>query len=63
MSKKSLGPGCDPKEASTLAASSLVHFFKQRDWKIVSFFPNSPCARKADTIAKCPKQKPSKKST
>lgn len=49
MSEKGNKPvsGCDAKTASTLAASSLIRFFQKKHWKIVSFFPNSPCARHA----------------
>lgn len=27
------------------AAGSVGDFFKQLNWQVVSFFPNSPCAR------------------
>lgn len=40
------GKVCDNKTASTLAASSVVRFFKERNWKIISFFPNTPCCEK-----------------
>lgn len=46
-------------DASTLAASSLAQFFKEKKWKIVSFFPNCPCGqgqcpnRKAPSCKKC----------
>lgn len=29
--------------AASLAASKVIQFFKQKEWKIISFFPNSPC--------------------
>lgn len=46
MSKKLKGTAgvYDSKNASSLAAASIMHYFRERDWKIVSFFPNAVCA-------------------
>ena len=30
----------------SIAAGSLGAFFRKIDWKVVSFFPNSPCVKK-----------------
>lgn len=49
------GP-CDRKEAGSMAASSVAQYFKSKDWKIVSFFPNSVC-RKKDSSKKDEKAK------
>ena len=38
---------CDAITASTLAAASIIEYFKKNNWQIVSFFPNSACAHKA----------------
>lgn len=36
---------CDAQAAGTLAASSVARYFKDKQWKIISFFPNSVCAK------------------
>lgn len=36
---------CDRQEAGSAAASSLMQFFKQQNWKVVSFFPHSKCRK------------------
>ncbi len=33
-------------KASTLAACSVAQYFKEKEWKIISFFPNSKCCQK-----------------
>ena len=43
---------CDAKTASTLAAASIMHYYRERNWKIISFFPNAVCAGSK----KCKKQ-------
>ena len=53
---------CDPKTASTLAAASVMQFFRGKTWKIVSFFPNSPCARTQNDIKPCVNEDKSKES-
>ena len=40
------GVTCDKKAAASLAASSVMHYFQAKKWKIISFFPNSICAGK-----------------
>lgn len=40
--KKDISEGAD---RGSQAAGSVGAFFKQLNWDIVSFFPNSPCAR------------------
>lgn len=47
MSKKSTGKAkpCDKYTASTLAASSIMQYFGARNWKMISFFPNSVCVK------------------
>lgn len=40
------------KNASTLAAASLAQFFKEKNWKIITFFPNSPCAKESVKASK-----------
>ncbi|MBO7237801.1 MAG: hypothetical protein J6U96_00725 [Elusimicrobiaceae bacterium] len=47
MSKKSKGQGktCDNKTASTLAAASIMQYFKEENYGIVTFFPNSVCVQ------------------
>ena len=42
MSKKSKKDG--ENADSACAASSLMQYFLEHDWKIISFFPNLPCA-------------------
>ena len=37
---------CKQEDSATLAASSIAQYFTSNNWKIVSFFPNSPCAHK-----------------
>ena len=37
---------CDDQSAAALAAGSMAKFFKDQNWKIISFFPNTPCAKK-----------------
>ena len=32
------------KDAASLAAGSVMDFFKKHKWKMISFFPNAPCA-------------------
>lgn len=39
--KKDISEGAD---RGSKAAGSVGAFFKQLNWDIVSFFPNSPCA-------------------
>lgn len=39
--KKDISEGAD---RGSRAAGSVGAFFKQLNWDIVSFFPNSPCA-------------------
>lgn len=43
---KKITERCDAKESSTLAASSVAQFFKENNWKIISFFPNAECIKK-----------------
>lgn len=38
---------CDNKAAGAMAAASLAKYFKEKRWKIISFFPNAKCAGKA----------------
>lgn len=40
--KKDISEGVD---RGSKAAGSVGDFFKQLNWQVVSFFPNSPCAR------------------
>jgi len=54
MSKHSKKDG--ENAAGTLAAASLMQYFLDHDWKVISFFPNSPCA----LSKKCEKQSPDK---
>lgn len=58
--KDSVQPGCDPKTAATFAASSVAAYFKKKGWKIVSFFPNSPCKTRALTQAQKLENNPDK---
>lgn len=63
--KKSKQKGtCDGKEASTLAAGSIAQYFTENNWKIISFFPNSPCAQnqclKGEILSEKNKKKPLK---
>lgn len=44
--KKDISEGAD---RGGKAAGSVGAFFKQLNWDIVSFFPNSPCARDKKT--------------
>lgn len=36
----------DSYTAGTMAACSIMQFFKRHNWQIISFFPNSVCAKK-----------------
>ena len=58
MSKQNKGgeTSCDPKEAASLAASSILNYFKEHKWKIISFFPNASCVGRD-----CPLEKNKKK--
>lgn len=40
--KKDISTGT---EEGNNAAGSIGTFFKQLNWEVVSFFPNSPCVR------------------
>lgn len=42
---RALPSSSDAPTASSWAAGSVARFFKGKKWKIVSFFPNCPCAR------------------
>ncbi len=55
---------CDDTAAGAMAAASMAKFFKDQNWKIISFFPNTPCSKKVKALLqhnKAPKtnQKPS----
>lgn len=41
--EKCILPGCDKKAAGSMAVSSVASYFKDKGWKIVSFFPNTLC--------------------
>lgn len=49
-------PKCDDKAAATMAASSVAGYFKDNDWKIISFFPNSSCPHRAAKVLDCCKK-------
>jgi len=38
----------DTVSASTWAAYSIGEYFRENNWKIVSFFPNSKCSKRFD---------------
>lgn len=42
---RALPSSSDAPAASSWAAGSVARFFKGKKWKIISFFPNSPCSR------------------
>lgn len=52
MSEKEREDVCseDDKTASSMAASSVAKFFKEKGWKIISFFPNASCASRVKEI-------------
>ena len=60
--KKSSGKEKE-KNASTLAAASVAQYFKEKNWKIITFFPNSPCAKKGTKILKKTMDANAKKKT
>lgn len=55
---------CDDKAAGAMAASSLAKYFKDNQWKIISFFPNAKCAGQGHKIlrARHKKKKPADSS-
>ncbi|MBR3603917.1 MAG: hypothetical protein IKL48_04475 [Elusimicrobiaceae bacterium] len=34
------------EDSATIAASSLAQYFKDKNWKIISFFPNTKCCQR-----------------
>ena len=54
---------CNQEDAATLAAGSVAEYFKEKNWKIISFFPNSQCAQKAYPRQKVLSRSKSKKKT
>jgi len=36
---------CDKYTASTLAAASIMRYFKEQNWQMISFFPNAVCVQ------------------
>ena len=66
MKEKETANTCqsDEQAAGALAAASVAKFFKEQDWKIISFFPNTPCLCKAkELLAKKEKGKNTKKTS
>lgn len=41
---------CDDKAAGAMAAASMAKFFKDQNWKIISFFPNTPCSKNVKAL-------------
>lgn len=52
MKEKDTADACqgDDQAAGSMAAASMAKFFKEQNWKIISFFPNTPCSKKVKAL-------------